>query len=63
MNTYTNGDAAAILLNEGPGYAVQHYCDGNNFEDPVTRALWDTAGSALTALTAYISKQTGQEIN
>lgn len=59
----SNGDAFAfdIAENQGLGYATQHYCNGDNFEDPITRHLWNAAGSAQEALQAYLEKQTGRE--
>lgn len=59
---YTNGDAADIIENEGVGYAVQHYIDGEWFKDPVTALLWTAADNALTALLAHINRETGREV-
>jgi hypothetical protein len=59
---YTNGDAADIIEDEGLGYAVQHYCSADSFKDPVTAELWDAADKALTALVAYIEKETGRDL-
>ena len=58
----TNGDAADIIQDEGLAYAVQHYCDGSHFKDPVTAGLWSSAESALNNLTRYLSRETGREV-
>lgn len=59
---YTNGDAAAIIENEGLGYAVQHYTSGDQFKDPVTAALWNAADKSLTALVTHLARETGREV-
>lgn len=58
---YTNGDAFNIIENEGAGYAVQHYCDGEEFKDPETTRLWNEAGTALENLVTYLERETGRE--
>lgn len=60
--TQTNGDAADIIENEGMGYAVQHYCDGDYFKDPETARLWAEAADALNALQQYVERETGREL-
>lgn len=58
----TNGYAADVIENEGVGYAIMHYIDGDAFKDPETRRLWAAAEQALVALCAYISDETGRDI-
>lgn len=58
---YTNGDACDIIVDEGVGYAVQHYCDGKYFKDPETAALWDAAGQALDTLVKHLIAETGRD--
>jgi hypothetical protein len=59
----TNGDAVAIIENEGLAYAVRHYTDGAQFKDPHTGTLWDAAALALDNLIDYLEAETGQEID
>lgn len=61
MGEYTNGDAVDILENEGTGYAVQHYIDGDSFKDPETRRLWNEAALALNELESHLRKETGRD--
>lgn len=61
QNKKTNGDAVAIIGNEGIGYAVRHYINGDSFKDPVTAALWNAADKSLTALVLHLERETGQE--
>lgn len=57
----TNGDAVAIIGNEGLAYAVRHYIEGDAFKDPVTAGLWDAASNTLDELVAHLERETGQE--
>jgi len=62
VNKYTDGDAVDIIESEGMGYAVEHYCDGSNFESEETAKLWDAAQSALNDLRKHLERQTGREV-
>ncbi len=60
--TLTNERAADYIENEGVGYAVQHYISAEYFKDQKTVELWDAANKALTALTTYLSEETGRDV-
>ena len=49
-----NHEARQIIENEGIGYAVQSYIDGDEFKDPETRKLWNEADKALSDLESYL---------
>lgn len=59
---YTNGVAVDIIENEGVGYAVQHYIDGDAFKDPETVRLWKAADKGLKDLCEYLANETGREV-
>lgn len=61
MGDKTNGYAVDIIENEGIGYAVQHYIDGDSFKDPETRRLWNEASLALSELESYLRAETGRD--
>lgn len=58
---FTNEEAVDIIEVEGLDYAVQHYCRGDRFEDPVTHLLWDVAAEELNALVSHLKEKTGRE--
>ena len=58
----SNGDAVAIINNEGIGYAVRHYISGSAFKDPETAKRWKAADDALCALVEHLERETGQEV-
>jgi hypothetical protein len=58
---YTNGVAVDIIANEGIGYAVLHYIDGDAFKDPETVKKWNAAETALNDLRSYLTKETGRD--
>lgn len=51
---YTNEDLAAVVDNEGLGYAVQHYLAAERIADPEVRKLWQEAADALDRLSERI---------
>jgi len=54
----SNERAAVILEQEGSGYAVTCYCDGDEFVDPTTKQLWNKAGDALRELEMHLEENT-----
>lgn len=50
----SNLDAFNRIKQEGIGYAVQHYSDGTEYADPMTRLLWKLAGDSLNELESYL---------
>ena len=60
---WTNNRACQIIANEGIGYAVTGYCNSSEFQDPITRDLWDKAEGALYALEEYIGLSDWEDMN
>ena len=52
--TRSNNDVAAIVEDEGIGYAVMDYMDSSDFRDLDLAKLWDNAAKHLNALEAYL---------
>ena len=63
FGNWSNERACQIIANEGIGYAVQSYCNSEEFRDPVTRELWDKAEFALDALEEYIDMSGWEDMN
>ena len=52
----SNADAYWRADQEGWGYAVMDYTDGQEFLDPKTRQLWKEAGDKLEELRSYLEQ-------
>ena len=58
----SNSDAYWRCEQEGYGYAVMDYTDGQEYLDPKTRKLWKEAGDAMDALRDYLESFKHEEI-
>jgi hypothetical protein len=52
-------EVANICINEGLGYAIQHYLDPEDIEDPQLRKLWEEADQALKSVDAFFEDRLG----
>lgn len=50
-----------MVEEEGLGYAVQHYINGDSFKDPETARLWTLAAETLDALESHLRAETGRD--
>jgi len=57
----SNKQALSIANEEGIGYAVTNYCNGDDFVDPKTKKLWNKAGEILRKLQKHLEKSTNEE--
>lgn len=50
----TDIDVKERAEQEGLGYAVMHYMDESDIQNPVTKKLWKKAREAMTALNEHL---------
>ena len=47
---YNDSQVADIIINEGLGYAVQHYLPADQIKNPELAKLWQQAEDALNSI-------------
>ena len=50
----SNAEIRDIVISEGLDYAVQCHTSSDNFEDEITKVLWNNAKTALDNLSSYL---------
>jgi hypothetical protein len=48
---------AAVIENEGLGYAIQHYMSGDHIADPALAKMWDDAAKLLSQIQDYVAQE------
>ena len=49
-------EVANICINEGLGYAIQHYLDSEEIENEELARLWKGASGALNRIEAFLNE-------